>query len=224
MTFQQIPFAIDFDVSYSEADFFVNPVNSDAFQMLGKHKFLLLRGDEASGKSHLAHIFCEKFGATLLDDKILQKSFATIDSGNFKFVVDDVDKLSDECHESLFHIYNLVNMQPDGLFLLTSTDLPQAIIKHNKSGLGDWHSRLLSFQQTEIIATLPDDELLLAYLRKNFQDRQIYPKSNELNYILIKCQRDFTSLLRLVEAIHNKMLGKQAKLSKSLIAEVMESL
>ena len=222
MKFQQIPFPIDFSVSYLEADFFCNSSNENALEMLGSHKFLLLTGEESSGKTHLSHIFCERFGGTLLDEEALEKSFATIDLGNSRFVIDDVDKLSTETHESLFHLYNHINITAGGLLLLTSTQATQAII--NAGGLGDWHSRLLSFQQGDIMTTAADDELLLAYLRKNFQDRQIYPKSNELEYILKKCRRDFASLLELVKVIHKRMLEKQAKLSKSLIAELLQTL
>ncbi len=224
MVLEQISLEIDFVVSYREADFCKGASNSHIFQNIADSKFSFLHGEEGCGKTHLAHIFCEKHGGILLDGDILHQDFGLLDLSRGCFAIDDVDRLSVGVHENLFHLYNFLNAEEHGRLLLTSSILPQAIIDEDRSrkhGIGDWHSRLLSFERIEIMTSAADDDLLFEFLRKNFQDRQIYAKSSELNYILRKSPRDFASLLGLVRAIHKRMLEKQARLSKTLIAELL---
>jgi chromosomal replication initiation ATPase DnaA len=70
----------------------------------------------------------------------------------------------------------------------------------------------------------PDDNLLMALLLKLFNDRQITPTPEILNYLINNMQRSFSYARKLVEEIDNISLMRKRAITISIAAEAIEYL
>ena len=82
-------------------------------------------------------------------------------------------------------------------------------------GLKDLVSRLQSFSNTSIKE--PDDSLVMALLLKYFNDRQIYVKHSNLDYIAARINRTYSSIYEFVNYLDHKSLVLNAKVTRPFI-------
>jgi chromosomal replication initiation ATPase DnaA len=121
---EQLVFNLPARPALGRADFFVSPMNEPAVQAIegwrdwprGK---LALWGPEASGKTHLAHVWADLSDAEIVSAvDLVARDIHEI--GGF-VGVEDVDQIAGNsaAEEALFHLHNLVQ-EAGGALLLTS--------------------------------------------------------------------------------------------------------
>lgn len=215
---EQLNFEWPTRVALGPDDYFVSDANVHAYAMLkapeswpeGK---LALVGPQASGKSHLARVFRHFFKAQIVSAKALEVSDALLNAP--AVVVEDVENLPHATEEDLFHLHNHLRQRRVPL-LLTSTLAP------SRWGieLPDLASRM---QATSVVHIEdPDDRLLSAVLMKLFQDRQIAPKPQLIDYLSSRIERSFTAAAAIVEALDSEALASGAPLNVALARRLLD--
>jgi len=171
---------------FGRADFLVSDSNRAAFDLIERWpdwpgRALVLHGPPGSGKSHLAHLWCERSGATL----IAGDASALNDPANLPAAVaiDDAERAGER---SLLHLYNL-SREREGSLLLTMSAPPAAL----PIGLADLASRLRALPVAGIAP--PDDALLAAVLLKHFADRQLRVAPEVVAYLVRRLERSFAA-------------------------------
>lgn len=199
-------------------DFFVSPGNALAVAEIDRwrtwpHCKLALIGPEGSGKTHLAHIWAEESGATILAARDLAGEAPQ--PGNF--VIEDVPEIAgDDARErALLHLHNFV--LAEGGHLLVTADRPPALWPIR---LPDLASRMRA-TPTALLSP-PDDTLLQALMLKLFADRQITPQPSLLPWLLKRMDRSFAEAARIVAALDGRALATGRPIGPKLAAEVLE--
>lgn len=205
-------------VALGPDDYFVSDANVQAYAMLkapeswpeGK---LALIGPHSSGKSHLARVFRHFFNATIISATKLEVT-ETLRSAP-AVVVEDVEQLPQTNEEDLFHLHNHLRQRRVPL-LLTSTLAPSRWdIK-----LPDLGSRM---QATSVVnIDDPDDRLLSAVLMKQFQDRQIAPKPQLIEYLAARIERSFAKAAEIVDLLDREALAQGKPLSVALARTLLD--
>ena len=93
---------------------------------------------------------------------------------------------------------------------------------HMKIALPDLRSRLEASQVAALQA--PDDEVLVAVLRKQFTDRQLVPSPSAMTYLQRHMERSFDTAQRIVAAMDRRSLSTGAPITRALAQSVLEDL
>ena len=132
-----------------------------------------------------------------------------------QIVIEDISELKNQ--EALFHLYN--NYRDTGGNILFTSSIAPARLNFT---LADLKSRM-NIVPIYTIDT-PDDNLLMALLLKLFNDRQITPSPEILNYLINNMQRSFSYARKLVEEIDNISLMRKRAISTTIASEAIEYL
>ena len=200
------------------ADFFVSDANETAVTRiedwqnwpLGK---LALIGPAGSGKTHLAHVWASLTGGDVLaprDLTDLDPSAVTA-----PLAIDGMGgTLSDESETLIFHIHNALAAK--GLpLLLTAEDGPARWPVR----LPDLASRMTAADTARI--ALPDDQLLMAVLLKQFTDRQILVSPALVQWLGGRIERSFAAAQDAVERLDQASLSDGSAITRSLASRVL---
>jgi len=201
-------------------DFFVSPANALAVAMIetpqtwpgGK---LVLSGPTGSGKTHLAHVWTDQTGATIVAAADLpDRDIPELAQG--PVAVEDVPEIADDpaAQTALFHLHNLV-LAGGHRLLLTGQKPPNLWAL----SLPDLQSRIDG--AAHVALDLPDDGLLAAVLAKLFSDRQITPKPDVIPYLLFRMDRSFLEAAAIVDRLDRASLDQGRTLSRRLAAELL---
>ncbi|NEY91442.1 P-loop NTPase family protein [Tabrizicola oligotrophica] len=206
---------------FSRAGFFASPANAEAQAVLADwahwpQNRLLLTGPEGAGKTHLAHIWAQEAGATLL----MAAALPGLDPTSLppRLVVEEADAVAGRpAHEeALFHLLNH-QAHSGGHLLLTARRAP----RDWGLGLPDLLSRLQSLAIARLDA--PDDALLSAVLVKLFADRQIAVAPNLIPYLAARMDRSIAAARALVAALDARALALGRPVTRALAAELLDS-
>ncbi len=203
--------------AYLACDFLEAACNSDALNWIRRWPAwpgfaLALAGPSGCGKSHLAHIFAERSGASLLPAaKLSIDVVGDLESGA-GMVIEDADRGVDQT--ALFHLYNILREQQRPL-LLTGLSPPA----HWGLSLADLSSRLATLPVAEIGS--PDDGLLQALLVKLFDDRQLRVAPDAVAYLLARTERSFDAVRALVDRLDRTALQQGRAVTVPLIRLVL---
>lgn len=201
--------------SYGTDDFIVSDCNRLAYeQLLSPQNWpsygAILLGPEASGKTHLLHIFAVKTGAMWMD---LAADLALPDT---PMVIDNADsERSAESEQHLFHLLNHSKNTGKPILLATSKP-PQAW----EVKLPDLLSRLKSLPVFALEA--PDEILLTALLAKYFSDQQLMVEPQVMHYIITRTERSFEAVQRTAEALNQYALEHGRAITTALVRRWME--
>lgn len=218
---RQLAFDLPAQTTWRREDFFVSPGNALALATLDdwhgwpRGKMLLI-GPEGAGKTHLAHIWAEGAGATMLAASALTDAdipgLATT-----AVCLEDAETVAGqpEAEEALFHLHNLLAERNLPL-LLTAAQPP----RDWGLCLPDLASRLQATALVRLDA--PDDGLLSAVLIKLFADRQIAVPPSLIPYLVSRMDRSFQSARELVAALDAHALAKGRPITRQLAAEVLD--
>lgn len=220
MTGTQLPIDFGHSPVFTAEDFLIAPSNALAHDWVLRWPdwsapALALIGPAGAGKSHLAHLFAERSGASLLAAAELGLDDPPRFAGQ-AVVVEDADRsLGDE--RALFHLYNLL-IQSGGSLLITGRDEPA----HWPVRLPDLRSRLAALPVARIDP--PGDGLLQALLVKLFADRQIRVGEDVPAYLALRMERSFDAARALVAALDEAALADKKPVSVPLARRVLADL
>lgn len=172
----------------------------------------VLAGPVGSGKSHLAHIWLERAGATEIHP--LAGSNASDAAAAGPVLFEDADRRGFDETE-LFHVINSVRQNGHTL-LMTSRLWPASW----SVALPDLKSRLKAVTVVEIGE--PDEELLAQVITKLFADRQLNIDDKLVGYIVNRMERSLGSAQAIVDRLDKLALARGSRISRSLAAEVLE--
>ena len=224
-------YALDFPhrESLGREDFLVAACNQEAVCIVDSWPNwpffgVCIYGPEGCGKTHLANVFATNVAkltehpykvpfvrAENLDINYIRSIFAE----HKCLVIENLESLKNE--EALFHIYNLYRDEGGNILFTSSTAPARLNIK-----LPDLRSRLNIIPAVEIKA--PDDDLLSALLVKLFDDRQILPSPEIINYMLANMQRSFSYARKVVEEIDNISLERKHAITLAIVKEAISAL
>lgn len=218
---QQLSFDLPIKTAHGRDDFFVSAANAQAVALIDSwvdwpaHK-LVLYGPPASGKTHLAHVWSDLSGAQILN----AADIATVDIpalARTHVAVEDCDVIAGNAaaETALFHLHNLTLAEGHSL-LLTARAAPN----HWPLTLPDLASRM---QATPAVALEPpDDALLAAVLTKLFEDRQLSPAPDVIDYLLRRIDRSFEAARRVVTALDAAALSERRAITRPLARDVLD--
>jgi chromosomal replication initiation ATPase DnaA len=208
------------ETRFGRADFLVSDSNRAAFEAIERWpnwpaRALVLYGPSGSGKTHLAHLWCERSGATLIagDAAALGEPEALPSV----LAIDDAERAAER---SLLHLYNHA-LERGGSLLLTMPAPPAAL----PIALADLASRLRALPVAGIAP--PDDALLAAVLVKHFADRQVRVTPEVFAYLVPRIERSFAAAASLTARLDQLGLetGRAVtiKLARDVLAETDQS-
>jgi chromosomal replication initiation ATPase DnaA len=220
MTTEQWALPLPVTTRFGRADFLVSDSNRAAFDLIERWpdwpaRALVLYGPRGSGKTHLAHLWCARSGATLIagDAAALGEPAALPPA----LAIDDAERADER---ALLHLYNL-SREREGSLLLIMPAAPAAL----PIRLADLASRLRALPVARIDP--PDDALLAAVLLKHFADRQLRVAPDVVAYLVPRMERSFVAaaafaarLDRLSLEIHRPIT---LKLARTVLAEMDQS-
>lgn len=199
-------------------DFFVSDANAAAVAGIEAwhdwpHGKMVLVGPEASGKTHLAHVWAAMTGAGVVDAAALADM--SPDEVGPALVVEDADQVTgDNAETVLFHLHNAVLGQGGRILLTARTDPSRWHVT-----LPDLKSRM---QQAGVLKLQgPDDALLSAVMVKLASDRQLALGPELISYAVLRMERSFVAARRLVEAIDARALRDKTRPTKPMIATLL---
>jgi chromosomal replication initiation ATPase DnaA len=202
---------------YGRADFLVSDSNRLAFELIERWpdwtaRALVLYGPAGSGKTHLAHLWCEQSGASLIAGGAA--ALGEPAALPFAVAVDDSDRAPER---SLLHLYNLT-LERGGSLLLTMPKPPTAL----PIGLADLASRLRALPVVGIAP--PDDALLAALLVKHFADRQLRVAPGVFAYLVPRIERSFAAVASIAARLDQLALETRkpvtVQLARAVLAEI----
>lgn len=174
---------------------------------------LVVYGPAGCGKTHLAHLWCERAsaafvaGATLSEEEVRR----LVAEGRHRIVVDDADHA---CERALLHLHNSC-VEAEGNVLMTARRPPAswAFI------LNDLGSRLRA--AVAIGIGPPDDALLGAVLVKHFADRQLRVRPELVLFLVRHIERSFAAAADIVDRLDAASLREGRPLSTRLARELL---
>ena len=153
--------------AFGRTDFLVSECNAAALGWIERWPqwpahTLVLHGPAGSGKSHLAHLWSERTGGTLIRGEGLSPLEPNELARCRAVALDDAEAP----REALLHLYNCCG-EAGASLLIVAREAPASW----PIALPDLASRLRAAPSVSI--ALPDDALLAAVLVKHFADRQV---------------------------------------------------
>lgn len=211
---EQLPLDLGHRTAMGRDDFLIAPSNQDAVAWIDlwpdwPAPALILYGPVASGKSHLAAVWCDQSGAVKVSAAdVTEKSVQDIAQRGQHLMIDDADQLIGDVgtENALFHLYNIFKEEKRSL-LLTMQEAPI----RRAFTLPDLASRLRAAPCVAIRE--PDDALIAAILVKLFNDRQLRVSTDVINYILPRVERSFEAVSALVQKLDEAALSSKSDLT-----------
>jgi chromosomal replication initiation ATPase DnaA len=212
---KQEPLPLAIKPQLGRDDFLVSDSNRAALDWIDRWpdwpaRVLVLYGPPGSGKTHLAHLWCERAGAALIQGEAL----TTPQDLPSVVAVDDADRAAER---PLLHLYNLC-VENGGSLLLTSIAPPAGL----PIALADLASRLRASPAAGIAP--PDDELLAAVLLKHFADRGIGVAPGVIAYLVPRIERSLAAVASLTAELDRRALAAgrpiTIRLARAVLAEV----
>lgn len=217
MSGRQGAFDLPVETRFGRGDFLVSDSNRAAFELVQRWpawpaRALALYGPPGSGKTHLAHLWCERSGAAL----VAGEDAAALNAPEALPAAVAVDNAERASERALLHLYNLC-LERGGSLLLTLPAPPAAL----DITLADLASRLRSLPVAGIAP--PDDALLTAVLLKHFGDRGIAVAPQVVAFLTARMERSFAAAAALAARLDRLSLesgrgGVTLKIAREALA------
>jgi chromosomal replication initiation ATPase DnaA len=215
---RQLVLDLPVEPRFGADDFLVSPSNEDAYGLIERwpdwpNPNLLLRGPDGSGKSHLAAIWAERAGATIVRAADITDGGAATLAELPALVVEDIDRGPLE-EGAFFHLVNIARERRRPL-LFTSTE------PADRCGIAtpDLLSRLRLAPAVEIRP--PDDALLKAVLVKLFVDRQLVVDTSVVEFIANRIERSLARAAAIVAALDREALSRGRRVTRPIAAALI---
>ncbi len=189
--------------SYAPADFVVTPSNQAAHGLvtgvLPATRIIGVHGPEGAGKTHLSHVFAERYGASFIAYERLADTLAeTLVGEGDAFVLELPEGALHE--EALAQCINAVLAGGKALLVTSQTGLAQ-----RKVARADLASRFKAVVEARIEA--PDDMLMQVLIAKGFADRQLRASEEVVAYLLKRIERSGRAVKEAIALLDREALA-----------------
>lgn len=210
-------------------DFIVDFSNQNAFDWISNYNGFggVLIGPKGCGKSHLSHIWVDKWCDNFnLKGVILSASdFADYEAMKvakyYAFVVENVHMIfGNDClnrydiQKNFFHLYNFCLLNQKKLLLNSTLHVSNWIFDFS-----DIESRIKSLPIINMNA--PSDNLLKIVIKKLFANLEIYVSDDIVNFIFYRIERSFEAAQNIVEFIVNISSMQKRSISLGFLKEIL---
>ena len=227
MSEQQLALNLPVRTAQGRMDFLVAPCNAQAVALVDcfpdwPKPVQCFYGVSGCGKSHLVAVLSQHYKVVsfVVDDLTdTSQQVTAYLNGTLKadiVVVDALHNLTQINEEILFHMLNHAHHGGAPLLLLAQHAPAYIDIK-----LPDLASRLRAIEAIAMRA--PDDFLVAGLLQKLFIDRQLRVDRRVIDYMVMRVERDFASIGRIVEALDKLALQEKKSITVPFVARVLES-
>lgn len=204
--------------SMGREDYIVSKTNKEVISWLDvwpnwPSPGFIVCGPTGSGKSHLASALKTLSNGFIIEAQNLTEDKLDKLAENRCLIIEDIYKYKSE--KLLLHIYNMM-IERNHNFMFTS----KISITNINFKLLDLKSRLLSMPQINI--GLPDDELLISLLMKNFSDKGVLVESEVISYLIKRIDRSFESIIEMTSKINTLSLENSKKITIPFIKKVLK--
>jgi chromosomal replication initiation ATPase DnaA len=200
------------------SDFFVSDSNATAVGWIDRWpawpcRTIMLHGAAGCGKTHIAHLWCERASAVLVDGATLgEEEVARLVSEPAPCIaIDDADRA---CELVLLHLYNAC-LENNGSLLMAARRAPASWT----IALDDLRSRLRAAVAIEIGP--PDDALLGAVLVKHFADRQLRVGPELVLFLARHIERSFAVVAEIADRLDAVSLREGRAITVPLARELL---
>ena len=217
----QLPLSLGHRSAHGDTDFLVAPCNQDAVAWLDRWpdwpgQTTVIYGPARCGKTHLAHVWQSRSGASLIaPEHLTADALPDILEGVSACVIDDVDEQMDEL--ALLHLHNMLGERA-GYLLLTSSVPPAR-----------WNIQLKDLQSRmnaapAVAVGFPDDALIGGILIKLFADRQLHIGIDVIGFLVARIERSFASAHQIVGLLDEAALAGHRRITVPLARDVVSKL
>lgn len=189
------------------------------------NKFMLLYGDEKSGKKYILNSFINCFHpdkkifyASLEDDHFSEKILEGI--SYFELIVlDRLDLAPTNPHweMGIFNLYNDLNQEGKNQIIFLSDKSLNSI----DFNLKDLQSRISSISAISFVDLNDEEKRIL--MESIFRKRGISIDNSVLSYALERSSRKLDNIINLVQRIDEYSLSKKRNITVPLLKEILES-
>ena len=187
-------------------------------------KRLILLGESGSGKSHLVDFWAKESNGR----KIAILDLCGYDvielSENKALIIENIDEIKayspvmkGKIEEKLFHLVNATVEASCYLMITTTSPVSSWNIQ-----LPDLLSRLMSMTIVELLP--PDDQLLMAVLLKQFDDRQLTVSPEFILFVSKRINRTYGSICKFVDEIDQLALKQKREITIPIARKILDSL
>lgn len=217
---RQLPLDFPHRVALGREKFVVGAANRDAVAWIDRWPDwpgggVFVYGPSGAGKSHLIEVWRTRSMAR----RLTPPDLAALDPALFAIdravAFDQIDgPLGGEAERNFLHVYNMLRANL-GTVLIAAREPPLAWTQ-----LPDLASRLATLATVCVAA--PDDDLLMAVVRKQFADRQVEVAEDVLRYILTRIERSFAANGAVVAALDRAAIEAKRPITIGLVRAVLE--
>ena len=221
---KQLALPLSFKSIKNRDNFLISHCNYSAIKLIDNPFYLhkkiqsipaaIIFGPRGSGKTHLSSIFQENNNSIYLTE-LRSFNLDLVNKGN-SYVVDDFVPGKKYPAKIVMHFLNRVS-NVDGSVLFLSRFSPHKM----DWGLEDLNSRIRSLISSEI--KMPDDLLLYSFMVKYSNDKKLFLSDSHILYILQRIERNFDSVIKIVDKLDLCSLETKQKISYKIIRTIFES-
>ena len=203
---------------YLKEDYYVSSSKQEAYNFINSwpkwsKRIVNIFGPVGSGKTHTASLLKNKTSILKIQNSEVNDEIFSKFKTKEALVIEDFDEKISE--SLLFSLWNKILQ--DNKYLLITSKKP---INSYKFKLEDLNSRINSCIRIGI--KLPSDNLITVILAKNFSDKQISIKKNQIDYILKRIDRSYENISKFISILDKYSLKKASPVSLKLIKEVLK--
>ena len=224
---KQMALPLTFKTFKNRENFIISKCNEEAVRLIENSSFwqnkrkinsipaAIIFGPKGSGKTHLSYMFKEHNRCEYLSS-LSGFNLDQIEEGK-NFILDDFIPGENYPSELVMHFLNRVTYQ-DGSVLFLSNLSPS-----NMSWkLDDLNSRIRSLISSKI--NLPDDVLLYSFMVKYSNDKKLLINDKQLLYILKRLNRNFGSVISVIDKLDIYSLEIKEKISYKIIKTILNEI